>query len=170
MKTGHIALRGFAEADLPVLDRFSTDPDGTGTFQWTNFTGPRARRRFAEDGFLSPASSAVAVTVDSVVAGMATWEAADRGGPAGGCFRVGVALLPDYRGHGTDTKAYQLLVDQVFRHTRAHRLEAFVDSEDLAGQHTLEKTGFHREGLLCQVTWRDGGYRDEVVYAILREG
>ncbi|MFB9931176.1 GNAT family N-acetyltransferase [Amycolatopsis halotolerans] len=169
MKTGHIALRGFAEADLPVLDRFSTDPDAAAAFQWTSFTGPRARRRFAEDGFLSPASSAVAVTVDSAVAGMATWEAADRGGPVGGCFRVGVALLPDYRGHGTD-KAYRLLVDQLFQHTRAHRLEAFVDSEDLDGQQVLEKTGFHREGLLCQVTWRDGGYRDEVVYAILREG
>ncbi|WP_406640724.1 GNAT family N-acetyltransferase [Amycolatopsis sp. WGS_07] len=170
MKTGHIALRGFAEADLTVLDRFVTDPDVAGTFQWTSFTGPRARRRFAEDGFLSPDSSAVAVTVDSAVAGLATWEAADRGGPAGGCFRIGVTLLPDHHGHGAAAKAYQLLVDQLFQHTRAHRLEAFVDSEDLAGQEALEKAGFHREGLMCQVTWRDGGYRDEVVYAILREG
>ncbi|WP_020662681.1 GNAT family N-acetyltransferase [Amycolatopsis benzoatilytica] len=171
MKTGHIALRGFTEADLPAVDRFATDPDAAGQFGWAGFAGAQAgRRRFAEDGFLSPASSAVAVAVDDTVAGMASWEAADRGGPAGGCFAVRVALLPDHRSHSVREKAHALLADYLFRHTRAHRLETFVDSEDLAAQQALEKAGFHREGLLCQAFWRDGGYRDQVVYALLREG
>ncbi|MDT8909623.1 GNAT family protein [Amycolatopsis sp. PS_44_ISF1] len=165
----HIALRAFVEDDLPVLDRFATDPDVAGAFQWTGFTDPKARRRrFEEDGFLGERSSAVAVTVDGVVAGMAGWEAADRGGPAGGCYEIGLTLLPDHRGHGTGTEAHRLLVDHLFRFTRAHRLEAFTDAGNAAEQRVLEKTGFHREGLMCQVTWRDGSYRDEVVYGLLR--
>ncbi|QYN24969.1 GNAT family N-acetyltransferase [Amycolatopsis sp. DSM 110486] len=166
----HLALRPFAEEDLPVLDRFAVEPDVMGAFQWAGFgSAQERRRRFAEDGFVGDASTAVAVTVDGVVAGMASWEAADRGGPAGGCYEIGVTLLPDHRGHGLGTKAHRLLVEHLFRFTRAHRLEAFTDRENLAEQRVLEKAGFHREGLMCQVTWRDGAYRDEVVYARLRE-
>ncbi|MEW2499252.1 GNAT family N-acetyltransferase [Amycolatopsis sp. CA-161197] len=166
----HLALRPFAEEDLPVLDRFAVEPEVLGAFQWAGFGSAQARRRrFAEDGFIGDESTAVAVTVDGVVAGMASWEAADRGGPAGGCFEVGVTLLPDHRGVGLGTKAHRLLVEHLFRFTRAHRLEAFTDSENVAEQRVLEKAGFHREGLMCQVTWRDGAYRDEVVYARLRE-
>ncbi|WIX79884.1 GNAT family protein [Amycolatopsis carbonis] len=166
----HLTLRPFAEEDLPVLDRFAAEPEVLGAFQWAGFTNTQARRRrFAEDGFIGDESTALAVTVDGVVAGMASWEAADRGGPAGGCFEIGVTLLPDHRGLGLGTKAHRLLVEHLFRFTRAHRLEAFTDSENLAEQRVLEKAGFHREGLMCQVTWRDGAYRDEVVYARLRE-
>ncbi|MFI5606124.1 GNAT family N-acetyltransferase [Amycolatopsis sp. NPDC051903] len=164
-----IALRPFAEEDLSVLDRFAAEPEVLGEFQWSGFADPKVRRRrFAEDGFVGDESTALAVTVDGVVAGMASWEAADRGGPAGGCFEVGVTLLPDFRGHGVGTKAHRLLAAHLFRFTRAHRLEAFTDSENAAEQRVLEKVGFHREGLMCQVTWRDGRYRDEVVYALLR--
>ncbi|GAA3538939.1 hypothetical protein GCM10022222_23150 [Amycolatopsis ultiminotia] len=166
----HVALRGFVEADLPVLDRFATDPEVAGAFQWSGFADPQVhRRRFAVDGLLGDASSAVAVTVDDTVAGMATWKAADRGGPAGGCYEIGVTLLPDHRGRGAGTQAHQLLVEHLFRFTRAHRIEAFTDVDNLAEQRVLEKTGFHREGLMCQVLWRDGAYHDEVVYGLLRE-
>ncbi|MGH9059821.1 MAG: GNAT family N-acetyltransferase, partial [Acidimicrobiales bacterium] len=135
----HVALRAFVEVDLPVLDRFGTDPDVAGAFQWTGFADPQSRRRrFAEDGFLGERSSAVAVTVDGAVAGRASWEAADRGGPAGGCYGIGLTLLPDHRGHGTGTKAHRLLVDHLFRFTRAHRLEAFTDAENIAEQRALE--------------------------------
>ncbi|WP_326568203.1 GNAT family protein [Amycolatopsis rhabdoformis] len=165
----HIALRAFAEEDLPVLDRFATEPEVLGAFQWPGFTNPQARRRrFADDGFVGDESTALAVTVGGAVAGMASWEAADRGGPAGGCYEIGLTLLPDHRGHGLGTKAHRLLVDHLFRFTRTHRLEAFTDADNRAEQRVLEKTGFHREGLMCQVTWRDGAYRDEVVYALLR--
>ncbi|MBB4686346.1 GNAT family N-acetyltransferase [Amycolatopsis jiangsuensis] len=174
MKTGgnhkqHIALRPFGEADFAAFDRFGTEPEAAGAFRRSGFVDSQAlRRRFAADGLLGATSSAVAVVVDDAVAGMATWEAADRGGPVGGCYEIGVTLLPDHRGHGVGTRAHQLLAEHLFRFTSAHRLEAFTDTENLAVQRVLEKTGFHREGLLCQATWRDGTYRDAIVYGLLR--
>lgn len=164
-----VALRPFREEDLPVLDRFATDPAVLGAHQWTGFADPRVRRRrWADDGYVGPHDTALAVTADDVVAGMTSWEAADRGGPAGGCFEIGLTLLPEHRGHGVGLAAHRLLVAHLFSVTRAHRLEAFTDGGNAAEQKTLERVGFHREGVMREVTWRDGGWRDEVVYALFR--
>ncbi|MFF0146764.1 RimJ/RimL family protein N-acetyltransferase [Amycolatopsis sulphurea] len=173
MKTGnhkqHVILRAFTGDDLAVLDRFATDAEVTGAFGWAGFADPHLRRRrFAADGLLGEASGALAVVIDDEVAGMVTWEAADRGGPSGGCYEVGAVLLPGHHGHETRAEAHRRLVDYLFQVTRAHRLQAFADAENLAAQQVLETTGFHREGLLCQVTWREGAYRDAVVYGLLR--
>ncbi|MFG1642268.1 GNAT family N-acetyltransferase [Amycolatopsis sp. NPDC049252] len=164
-----VVLRPFREEDLPVLDRFATEPAVLGEHQWSGFTDPRARRRrWAEDGFLGARDTAPAVVADDAVAGMASCEAADRGGPAGGCFEIGLTLLPEHRGRGTGLAAHRLLVAHLFAVTRAHRLEAFTDGENVAEQKTLERAGFHREGVMRQVTWRNGSWRDEVIYALFR--
>ena len=91
---------------------------------------------------------ALAVTVDDVVAGMASWLAADprrrtRRLPG----RVGLTLLPEYRGRGIGTAAHRLLVEHLFAFTRVHRLQAFTDGENIAEQKTLERVGFQREGV-----------------------
>ena len=38
----------------------------------------------------------------------------------------------------------------------------------VAEQHVLEGLGFQREGVLHEVGWRDGAWRDAVVYGLLR--
>ena len=167
--TEELALRAFREDDLPFLDRFATDPDVLGVFQWSGVRDPaKGRRRFAEDGYLGLEDTALAVTVDDVVAGMASWTAADRGGAPGSCYDVGLTLLPEYRGRGIGTAAHRLLVEHLFAFTRVHRLEAFTDGENIAEQKTLERVGFRREGVMREVTWRNGSWRDEVVYALFR--
>jgi len=142
--TAELALRPFREDDLDALD-------------------------WAEDGFISDAATAVAFTVDDVMAGMASWEAADRGGPPGGCYETGLTLLPEYRGRGLGTAAHRLIVAHLFANTRVHRLEAFTDGENVAEQKTLERLGFPREGVMREVIWRNGSWRDEVIYALFRE-
>ena len=65
--------------------------------------------------------------------------------------------------------AQQLLVDYLFRFTTVHRLEAGTDADNLAEQKVLERIGFTREGVLRQVAFRDGAWRDAVIYALLRD-
>jgi hypothetical protein len=64
-----VRLRAFTEADLPFLDRLSTDPDALGEFEWPGLVDPRThRRRWERDAFISPESSAIAVVnADDVV-------------------------------------------------------------------------------------------------------
>jgi [ribosomal protein S5]-alanine N-acetyltransferase len=166
-----VTLRAFAEDDLPFLDRLDTDPAALGPFEWVGVRDPRARRRrWERDRFVAAESTAVAVVLaDGTVAGIASWRAQDRGGPPGGCYEIGLALLPEHRGRGLGTAAQRLLVDQLFGFTTANRLEATTDADNVAEQKALERVGFAREGVLRGAVFRAGAWRDLVLYALLRE-
>lgn len=164
-----VELRPFLEEDLGFLDRACIDPEALGPTQWHGFVDPRTRRRrWERDGYIGAESTALAVLVSGDVAGLVSWRAFDRGGPAGVCYEVGVALLPDYRGRGIGSEAHRLLVEHMFRYTRAHRLEASVESGNAAEQKTLERLGFQAEGVLREAVFRDGAFRDVVIYGLLR--
>jgi ribosomal-protein-alanine N-acetyltransferase len=165
-----ITLRPLGEQDGAFLERLNTDPDAVGPYIWSGFTDPRARRRrWEKDGYIGTESAAVAVVLgDGTIVGIASWEARPRGGPAGGCFEIGLALLPEHRGRGLGTAAQRLLVHHLFTCTLAHRLEAQTDVDNVAEQAALERVGFRREGLLRDARFRQGGWRDMVIYGLLR--
>jgi RimJ/RimL family protein N-acetyltransferase len=167
---GKLTIRAFGADDLEFLDRLSSDPEALGPFEFAGIGDPRARRRrWERDGFISEESTAVVVVLaDGTLAGIASWKARDRGSP-GICLEIGMALLPEHRGHGLGTLAHRLVVDYLFRFTTVHRLEALTETENLAEQKALERAGFVREGVLREVFFRDGAWRDSVVYALLRD-
>ncbi len=166
-----LALRAFTEDDLAFLQRINTDPDALGSFVWSGFKDPRARcRRWEKDGYVSAESTALAVVLsDETLIGIASWEANNRGGPYGGCYEIGLALLPEYRGRGLGTAAQRLLVEHLFTFTLANRLEAQADAENIAEHKALERIGFRQEGLLRGVRFRQGAWRDMVIFGLLRE-
>jgi RimJ/RimL family protein N-acetyltransferase len=166
-----LTLRAFGEGDLGFLERLDTDPAALGPFEWVGFRDPRTRRRrWERDGFVGAESTAVAVVLaDGTVAGIASWRADDRGGPPGGCYEIGLALLPEHRGRGLGTAAQRLLVDHLFSFTTAHRLQATTDADNIAEQKALERIGFAREGVMRGAVFRDGARRDLVLYALLRD-
>jgi RimJ/RimL family protein N-acetyltransferase len=59
-------------------------------------------------------------------------------------------------------------VDYLFAHTTVHRIEAATETGNIAEQKALERAGFSREGVLREIRWRSGDWRDEVLYSILR--
>jgi RimJ/RimL family protein N-acetyltransferase len=168
---GSVALRAFREEDLPFLDRLCTDPAALGVFEWGGFIDARARRRRWEaDGYIGTESSALAVVgPDGVVAGLASWQARNRGGSPGACYEIGLALLPEYRGRGLGTAGQRLLVGYLFRYTTAHRLEAVTNTGNIAEQKALERIGFHREGVLRGLVFGAGAWQDYVIYSLLRD-
>jgi [ribosomal protein S5]-alanine N-acetyltransferase len=166
-----LTLRAFREEDLGFLDRLCADPAALGPFEWFGFIDVRERRRrWERDGYIGADSTALAIALaDGTVAGLASWKAAHRAGPERGiCYEIGAALVPEHRGRGLGTAAQRMLVDHLFRFTAAHRLEAITDSENTAEQKALEHIGFKREGVLREVVFQNGGWRDAVMYALLR--
>jgi ribosomal-protein-alanine N-acetyltransferase len=168
--SGGVTLRPFREDDLWFLDRLSTDPEALGHFQWVGFSDVRMhRRRWEQDGYVSAKYTAVGVVLaDGTLSGIVSWRPRDTGLMASACYEIGAALLPEHRGKGIGTEAQRMVVDHVFDTTTAHRLEAYTDAENIAEQRALERIGFEREGLLREVVFQHGAWRDTVIYGLLR--
>jgi RimJ/RimL family protein N-acetyltransferase len=81
---------------------------------------------------------------------------------------MGLVLVSEARGHGYGTEAQRLLVDYLFAHTQLNRVEATTEAGNRAEQRSLEKAGFTREGVLRGYGFRDGEWRDHVVYSVVR--
>jgi len=76
--------------------------------------------------------------------------------------------MPEARGHGYGTQAQRLLVEYLFAHTQLNRVEATTETDNRAEQRSLEKAGFTREGVLRGYAFRNGQWRDNILYSVVR--
>jgi RimJ/RimL family protein N-acetyltransferase len=167
MNEHEIVLRPVTEPDLDVIEALVETPAG-GEFAWFGYPKPGGhRRRWAENGLLDPDRSAMMVVRGEEPIGFVTW-ARGQIWLESWSWIMGIGLASSARGKGYGTIAQRLLVDYLFRHTPAHRVEADTELENIAEQRALEKAGFTREGVIRGVIWRDGAWRDGVIYGILR--
>ena len=167
--TEGLRLRPVLEPDLDRLDEMFTDPDEIGVFNWGGFTdSTRWRRQFAENGLLGDDKSVLMVDLDgSGHRVRLLGHGADRADLAT-CFEFGISLWPEYRGKGYGTTAQRLLARYLFAHSPVNRIQARTELGNVAEQRALEKAGFVREAVLREYYFRDGAWRDEVVYRMLR--
>jgi RimJ/RimL family protein N-acetyltransferase len=157
------------EEDLSVLERFLTDPEATGPFQWLGWSDPgRWRRRWAQDGLLSDDGGQLMVVTGTDRLGFVAWRKAVTS-RSSYCWNIGAQLLPEGRGRGVGTQAQRLLVRYLFAHTPVVRVEADTETQNIAEQRALEKCGFAREGVLRSTVFRDGQWRDIARYSLLRD-
>ncbi|MEJ5945212.1 GNAT family protein [Pseudokineococcus basanitobsidens] len=156
-----VQLRPQRPDDLPLLLGSSRPYD----------VGPTSPR--VEPGPCDLGTAGVLTVLDDAgaVAGEVTWRWDTRRwgpGTASGCPVVGVWLRPDARGRGTGAVALEALVELLWQHTTAHRVEAHVDAADAAGRRTCETAGLAPEGVVRGARWRRGEYRDVALLAVLR--
>jgi RimJ/RimL family protein N-acetyltransferase len=123
-------------------------------------------------GKAAGAADTGALAVESVegrLLGEVSWHTVQHGpSPACRALNVGITLIREHRGQGYGTAAQAELADYLFQTTRMERLEASTDVENIAEQRSLEKAGFHREGVLRHAQFRAGAWRDVVLYSRLR--
>ncbi|GAA4226382.1 GNAT family protein [Actinomadura meridiana] len=161
-------LRAMAEADLPFVERLRTDPDLAGPFLWDGWRDPRRfRRRWEQDGWLGADTATLVVTADTDPIGVVSYRRITMAGVAW-CWSIGISLMPEARGRGIGARAQRTLVEYLFVYTLAHRVQAETDVDNIAEQRALEKAGFTREGVIRGYAFLGGGYRDEVLYSVLR--
>ena len=168
----NVKLRPVEEADLQLLGRFDADPALDPPYEWKGFRDPqRHRRRWELDGYLGTDDSIlIAALPEGTFTGFLAWTAIRRIPPIAPAvgYRIGIALLPEYRGQGLGSAAQCLLADHLFWTTLANRIEAGTDLENVAEQRALEKAGFQREGVLRGAGYFEGRFRDGVTYSRLR--
>lgn len=163
-----VALRPAVEDDLPVLAGLLNDPESVAPFQWYGWTDPgRLARLWAENGLLGPDDGKLIVTGGTEMLGLVSWRKIEV--RSSYFWNIGILLMPHARGRGVGTQAQRLLVRYLFAHTPVVRIEADTENDNIPEQRALEKAGFTREGVLRSVVFRDGRWRDGVLYAILRD-
>jgi RimJ/RimL family protein N-acetyltransferase len=166
--TEGLRLRPVLEADLDRLDEIFAEPDGIGVFNWGGFTGRGVwRKRFAENGLLSDEKSVLIIELDGLDIGFVSWSKI-RTGQVSYVQEFGITVWPEHRGKGHGTTAQRLLARYLFAHDPGHRIQARTELDNLAEQRSLEKAGFIREAVMREYYFRDGAWRDEVVYRMLR--
>jgi RimJ/RimL family protein N-acetyltransferase len=161
-------LRPVREPDLDRLEEMFADPDAIGVFNWGGFTdGSVWRRRFGENQLLGDDRSVLMVELDGAAVGFVSWNKV-RTGQISHVFEFGISLWPAFRGKGHGTAAQILLARYLFAHSPVNRIQAWTEAGNIAEQRALEKAGFVREAVLHEYSFRDGAWRDEVLYRMLR--
>ena len=163
-----VVLRPVAEADLDLLERLSNDPAASGEHQWFGWHDPGyLRRRWHETGMLTADTGMLVPALGNRVLGLVSWHRS-RTGPTSYCWNMGLVLVSEARGHGYGTEAQRLLAEYLFAHTQLNRIEATTEVGNRAEQRSLEKAGFTREGVLRGYCFRDGEWRDSILYSVVR--
>jgi RimJ/RimL family protein N-acetyltransferase len=163
-------LRPIRVEDLDVITAWKTDPTYGSEFQWLGFASTRRfREQVINDDVLTDDGGALAVVDGDELLGDISWRKQQTAAsPASFCFNIGIVVRPEARGQGHGARAQRLLADYLFQHSTVNRVEASTDVDNLAEQKSLEKAGFTREGVLRGWQWRQGAWRDMVVYSRLR--
>jgi RimJ/RimL family protein N-acetyltransferase len=163
-------LRPIRVNDLDVLTRWKTDPDYGSEFQWLGYgSTARFRERVANDQVIDDDGGALAVVEGDQLLGDLSWhKQVTNALRESFCWNIGIVLRPEARGQGHGARAQRLLADYLFLHTTANRVEASTDIDNIAEQRSLEKAGYVREGVLRGWQWRQGAWRDMVLYSRLR--
>ena len=167
-----VRLRDVTLDDADLLDSWMT-VDNKGTFNDFGMSHPPTDREALARGPMRNERNGQLIVeriVDGQPIGTVSWHL-ERYGPneESGAWNIGIALIPEARGHGYGTEAQRLVADFLFATTTLHRVEASTDIENLAEQRSLEKAGFIREAILRGVQYRAGTWHDLVNYARLRD-
>lgn len=80
---------------------------------------------------------------------------------------IGFWLLPDFWGRGLATEALQEVIRFGFDTWRLHRIEAFVETENVASVQALKRFGFTHEGTLRECEVKNGRYISLDIMALI---
>jgi RimJ/RimL family protein N-acetyltransferase len=81
---------------------------------------------------------------------------------------IGVVLLPQHRGRGYAAAAQRLLAERLLEGSKANRVEASTDVQNLGEQRSLSLAGFTNEGIRRGALWRAGKWHDQIIFSRLR--
>jgi RimJ/RimL family protein N-acetyltransferase len=91
-----------------------------------------------------------------------------KGGPVE-LLEIGYLLIPSERMKGFCKEAVTIFIDYLFLTKNISRIQATADIRNIGSYKVLEKTGFTREGIIRDMIFNQGDWRDFALYSILRK-
>lgn len=167
--SGPVRLRAFRGSDVVMVQELATDPylpligslpAAADTAAATAWIGRQHARLTEGTGF----SFCIADDQDQPLGSAGLWT---RGLP-GGRATAGYAVRPSARGRGVATHALKALTTFGWTLPDLHRIELYIEPDNLASRRAAERAGYLQEGVLRQHQEIGGSRRDMCLYATLR--
>jgi RimJ/RimL family protein N-acetyltransferase len=165
-----INLKVAEKEDVPLLVQWFNDVDFAGDYQHfpVQITHAQLEKQVTEQKNYH--HEWVDFVVEKKDGAKIGWAVHYVSAPNFGWVEIGFAIIPSERSKGYATEAIQILTDYLFLTREIVRIQAVIDSKNLASGRALEKTGFKKEGMLRKALWdAEGKLADADLYAILRE-
>lgn len=166
-----VRLRDATIEDLDLLESWET-PENRGAFNdFGDLRGGSLREALAGGPLRNERNGTLIVerATDGRPIGTVSWHLVWYGpNEESRAWNIGIALVPDARGHGLGGEAQRRLADHLFATTTLDRVEASTDVENVAEQRALDKAGFTREGVQRSAQFRAGARHDLVTYSRVR--
>jgi aminoglycoside 6'-N-acetyltransferase len=164
-----VDLRAAEREDLELLARWYSDSDFQGA--WDYFPEQLSREALDRELFgpREPERASTSFIIqrkDGTPVGVITHF---RVHPHG-WTEIGYALVPEERGKGYGTEAIRIMTDYLFLSKAIERVQALTAEGNTASRRALEKAGFLREGIIRRSTFVRGGWLDDCIYGVTREG
>jgi len=91
-----------------------------------------------------------------------------KGGPVE-LLEIGYLLIPSERQKGFCKEAVTIFIDYLFLTKNIARIQATADIRNIRSYKVLEKVGFTKEGIMRNMIFNQGKWRNFALYSILRE-
>ena len=170
LKTPRLILRKMETKDAPELFAYASDPEVSRYVSWEthrsledslwfiNFT----LQRYATEGI---GGFGIIYKETNQFIGTCGYEFWNKEHHSA---EIGYALSRTYWGKGLMPEAIAKLLLFGFEEMGLNRIQARVELENTRSQRVVEKLGMRFEGVLREVMWVKGSYRDLKLYSILK--
>jgi len=165
-----INLRLAEKEDALVLVQWLNDAEFAGDFQHfpDQFSKVELERRILEQKLYQ--TEWVDFIIEKKDGTKIGWICHYISAPNFGWTEIGYAIIQSERNKGYGTEAVQMLVDYLFLKREIVRIQAVINTQDVASRRVLEKSGFKKEGKLRKALWDSKGkWADAYMYGVLRK-
>ncbi|WP_037374090.1 GNAT family N-acetyltransferase [Salinimicrobium xinjiangense] len=82
---------------------------------------------------------------------------------------LGFWLLPEFWGRGYVQEAMEAVLEYAYQKLKLHRIEAFVETENISSQKALQKQDFQQEGIMRDSEIRNGRFISVAIFSKLKK-
>ncbi|MEA5078200.1 MAG: GNAT family protein [Anaerolineaceae bacterium] len=170
-ETPRLILRAFRPEDAAAFSAYRSDPEVARYQGWTApYSLQQAQEFVAEMMRTIPGTPGewYQIALEEKVSGQVIGDVAfhiEANSPQQAI--LGITLASAYQSKGYATEAMQRLLQFLFEELKLHRVSAYIDVDNPASYHLLERLGFRREGHFVENTWFKGAWGSEYFYALL---
>jgi RimJ/RimL family protein N-acetyltransferase len=170
LESERLILRGFTDADLPILLAYRNDPEIARYQSWDSFSEAEAKVFLREQQALEPGTPGkwFQFAIEEKSSGLLVGDCALHIDDAGQQGEIGFTLAGQQQGKGFATEAVTRMCDYAVTDLCLHRLVAICDCRNHTSVALLERLGFRREGHFIKNIFFKGEWGDEYLYAMLK--